>query len=59
MDDANLTELSNAETLDAGKTYYICVRGNGKCEVKVSQVQEQIDISTYEVKKVLILKFLL
>ena len=51
MDDANLTELSNAETLDAGKTYYICVRGNGKCEVKVSQVQEQIDISTYEVKK--------
>ena len=24
MDDANLTELSNAETLDAGKTYYMC-----------------------------------
>lgn len=52
QDDVDLTELSSAETLQAGKTYYICVRGNGKCEVSVSEVVKQIDITKegYQVK---------
>ena len=48
-DDVNLTEMSSAETLEAEKTYYICVQGSGKCEVSVSKVQKQTDISDYEV----------
>lgn len=52
QDDVGLTEMSSAETLQAGRTYYICVRGNGKCEVSVSEVVKQIDIQKegYRVK---------
>lgn len=52
QDDVDLTEMSSAETLQAGKTYYICVRGNGECKVSVSKVVKQIDIKEegYQVK---------
>lgn len=51
-DDVDLTEMSSAETLQAGTTYYVCVRGSGKCEVSISEVGKQIDIAQegYQVK---------
>ena len=50
--DVDLTEMSSAETLQAGKTYYICVRGTGTCEVSVSEVVKQTNIEeeNYQVK---------
>ena len=52
QDDVELTELSSAETLKAGTTYYVCVRGTGKCEVSVNKVVKQINIADegYQVK---------
>lgn len=49
IDDLTLTEMNDAETLEAGKLYYVCVQGNGRCEVSVTKVLKQTDISDYDV----------